>query len=142
MGCEGDMNKKPRRGFLNRLLGKDKKSCGSENANEGLFIVVASDVMGKDADIGRVLMKGFFETIKSTSEPPHAVFFMNAGVMLTTIDDEFVKVLKGIEEAGAEIYSCGTCLKHYGLEDRLRVGHRGSTGQVIEGLRDMKAIWL
>ncbi len=142
MGCEGDTNKKPRGGFLKRLMGKSKDSCGRENANACLFIVVTSDVMGKDADIGRVLMKGFFETMKSTGELPRTIFFMNAGIMLTTTDDEFVPILKGIEEAGVEIYSCGTCLKHYGLEDKLRVGHRGSTGQVIEGIKDMKAVWI
>lgn len=116
------------------------------NATSGedasLFIVITSDVMGKDADIGRVLMKGFFETMLSTKELPHTIFFMNAGVMLTTTDDEFVSILKDINEAGVEIYSCGTCLKHYGLADKLQVGHRGSTGQVIEGIKDMKTIWI
>ncbi len=124
MGCESDLTK------------------GKKTISTDLFIVVTSDVMGKDSDIGRVLMKGFFETMKSTGEFPHTVFFMNKGVMLTTTDEEFVSILKGINEAGVEIYSCGTCLKHYGLEDRLQVGHRGSTGQVIEGMKDMKTVWI
>ena len=124
MGCAGDLNK------------------GEKAISNDLFIVVTSDVMGKDSDIGRVLMKGFFETMKSTGELPHTLFFMNKGVMLTTTDEEFVSILKGIKEAGVEIYSCGTCLKHYGLEDKLQVGHRGSTGQVIEGIADMKTVWI
>lgn len=142
MGCEGDAKQKSRGGFLRRLMGKDKDSCGRDNTDAKLFIVVTSDVIGKDADIGRVLMKGFFETMKSMGELPGTIFFMNAGVGLTTTDDEFVSIIKSISEAGVEIYSCGTCLKHYGLEDSLQVGHRGSTGQVIEGIKDMKAIWI
>ncbi|MEJ2313659.1 MAG: sulfurtransferase-like selenium metabolism protein YedF [Nitrospirota bacterium] len=109
---------------------------------EGLFIVVTSDVMGREADIGRVLMKGFFETMKAMGALPKAIFFMNSAVRLTTTDEEFVPLLKGIQEAGVEIYSCGTCLKHYGLEERLGVGHRGSTGQVIEGIRDSRVVWI
>lgn len=113
-----------------------------ESSTEGLFIVVTSDVMGREADIGRVLMKGFFETMKDMGALPQAIFFMNSAVRLTTTDEEFVPLLKGIQDSGVEIYSCGTCLKHYGLEDRLRVGHRGSTGQVIEGIKDSKAVWI
>lgn len=124
MGSVGDFNK------------------GEKVVSDNLFIVVTSDVMGKDSDIGRVLMKGFFETMKSIGELPHTVFFMNKAVMLTTTDEEFVPLLNSIKEAGVEIYSCGTCLKHYGLEDKLQVGHRGSTGQVIENMTDMKTVWI
>ncbi len=127
-------------------MGCDNPTAASNNAEEssteGLFIVVTSDVMGKQADIGRVLMKGFFETMKDMGALPQAIFFMNSAVRLTTTDEEFVPLLKGIQDSGVEIYSCGTCLKHYGLEDRLRVGHRGSTGQVIEGIKDSKAVWI
>ena len=121
-------------------MGKDV--CGVGNATSGLFIVITSDVMGKDEDLGRELMKGFFETIKSTGELPDVIFLMNAGVRLTTTDEELVPLLKGIQDAGVEVYSCGMCLKHYGLEDALRVGHRGSTGQVIEGIKDARVVWI
>jgi selenium metabolism protein YedF len=116
--------------------------CNGSNKAKGLFIVITSDVMGRDESIGQVLMKGFFETMKSMQSLPHTIFFMNAAVKMTTIDDEFVSLLKGIQDAGVEIYSCGKCLKHYSVEDRLRVGHRGSTGQVIEGISDAGVIWI
>ena len=31
--------------------------------------------MGKEESLGRVLMKGFFETMKVTKEIPHTMFF-------------------------------------------------------------------
>jgi hypothetical protein len=44
---------------------------------------------------------------------------------------------------GVEVYSCGTCLKHYGLEDALKVGRRGSTDLVVGGLREFqKVVWI
>ncbi len=140
MGCETNAAKKTFcvRDWFRGCLSRRKRN----NSEQGLFIVVTSDVMGKDPDIGRVLMKGFFETMKSMGEFPRTIFFMNAGVKLTTTDEEFVSTLKSIEDAGVEIFSCGTCLKHYGIEDGLRVGHRGSTGQVIEGMNDMRTVWI
>jgi selenium metabolism protein YedF len=107
-----------------------------------VYLVVTSDVIGRDEDIGAVLMKGFFATMRETRELPHTVFFMNAGVKLTTVDAEVSAILKGMEDMGVEVYSCGTCLDHYGLADRLRVGHRGSTTQVIEGISDFRTVWI
>jgi selenium metabolism protein YedF len=111
--------------------------------DKGVFLIIGTDVMGKDEDIGRVLMKGFFETMKVTKELPQSIFFLNKGVMLTTTDTEIIPVLKELEYMGVEIYSCGTCLKHYGLESELKVGHRGTTNHIIEGLKEFKkVVWI
>ncbi|MGE5893966.1 MAG: sulfurtransferase-like selenium metabolism protein YedF [bacterium] len=110
---------------------------------KSLLVIVASDVMGKDEDIGKVLMKGFFETMKVYKQIPHTLFFLNAGVKLTTLDEEMIPILKELEAMGVEIFSCGTCLKHYNLEQQLKVGHRGATTNITEGMQDFaKTIWI
>lgn len=109
---------------------------------QNVFLVISSDVMGKEEDIGKVVMKNFFETIKETKEIPHTIFFVNVGVKLTTVDEEMISILKGIESMGTEVYSCGTCLKHYNLEDRIKVGNRGASTQVVEALSDFKVVWV
>lgn len=122
--------------------------AGAEKAEEktaqkqGILLVISSDTMGKDEALGRVLMKGFFETMKVTKELPHTIFFLNAGVRLTTVEEEIVPIVKDIEAMGVEIYSCGTCLKHYGLEGSLRVGHRGTTNHIVEGIQDFRVVWV
>ena len=71
------------------------------------------------------------------------MFFLNAGVKLTTVNQEIVPILQEIAAMGVDIYSCGTCLKHYDLESTLQVGHRGATIQLVEGLRDFeKIVWI
>jgi selenium metabolism protein YedF len=108
-----------------------------------ILLVISTDTMGKEEEIGKILIKGFFETMKVTKEIPHTIFFLNAGVKLTTINDEIIQVLKEIESLGAEIYSCGTCLKYYNLESKLKVGHRGTTSHVVEGIKDFrKVVWI
>lgn len=116
---------------------KEKKSP------ESYLLIVASDTMGKEEELGKILMKGFFETIKVTKEIPHTIFFLNAGVKLTTVYEEIISVLKEIESMGVEIYSCGTCLKYYNLESELKVGYRGTTNHIVEGMKDFKkTIWI
>ena len=126
----------------NKTSGDAGQQDTSEPA-EGILLVMGTDTIGKEEEIGKVLAKGFFETMRETKELPHTIFLLNAGVRLTTVNDELIPVLKDIESMGVEIYSCGTCLKYYDLEDKLQVGHRGSTGIIIEGMQDFKkTVWI
>ncbi|MCX7793317.1 MAG: sulfurtransferase-like selenium metabolism protein YedF [Thermodesulfovibrionales bacterium] len=106
------------------------------------FLIVATDTMGRDEELGRVLMKSFFETMKVTKELPKIIFFMNTGVKLTTINEELILILKDIEEMGVEIFSCGTCLKYYNLESSLKVGYRGTSNHIIENMKDYRTVWI
>jgi len=117
--------------------------CEPQGKQKSILIVVGSDSLGKDEELGKKLIKGFFDTMKVYKELPHTIFFLNAGVKLTTVNNETIDVLKEIESIGVEIYSCGTCLKYYNLEPDLKVGYRGTTNQIIEGMQDFdKVIWL
>lgn len=109
---------------------------------QNVFMVISSDVMGKEEEIGKKVITNFFETVKATKEHPHTIFFLNAGVKLTTVNEEMIGILKDIESMGTEIYSCGTCLQHYGLEDQVKVGNRGASTQVVEALKDFKVVWV
>jgi selenium metabolism protein YedF len=108
-----------------------------------LMLIIGTDSLGKDEDIGKKLVKGFFDTMKVYKQLPHTIFFLNAGVKLTTVNADMVGVLKDIEAMGVEIYSCGTCLKHYALEAELKVGNRGTTNHIVEGMQDFdKVVWI
>lgn len=125
-----------------------KTDCGaprtaSSDGKKTLLLIIGTDSLGKDEDIGKKLVKGFFDTIKVTKQLPHTMFFLNAGVKLTTVNTEVAGVLKEIERMGVEMYSCGACLKHYDLEAQLAVGHRGTTSQIVEGMQDFeKVVWI
>jgi selenium metabolism protein YedF len=112
-------------------------------AEKDLLIIVGSDTMGKEEELGKILMKGVFETMKLYKELPHTIFFLNTGVKLTTLDNEFVSLLKEFEEMGVEIFTCGTCLKYFNLESELKIGYRGTTNHIVEGIKDFKrTIWI
>jgi selenium metabolism protein YedF len=107
------------------------------------MLIIGTDVLGKEEAIGRILMKRFFLTMKVHTQLPHTMFFLNAGVKLTTVNQETFPVLKELKAMGVEICSCGTCLKHYDLESSLQVGHRGATNHIVEGLQDFdKVVWI
>ncbi len=112
-------------------------------SRKNLLLVIGTDVMGKDEDLGKTLMKAFFETMKVYKQLPHTLFFLNTGVHLTTINAEIAGLLREMEKMGVEIYSCGTCLAKYNLESQLKVGRRGTMNLVVEGMQDFeKTVWV
>jgi selenium metabolism protein YedF len=114
-----------------------------KKVEKDILVVIASDTMGKVEELGTILMKGYFETMRVTKELPHTIIFLNAGVRLTTVSEEFIPLLKEIESMGVEIFTCGTCLKYFGLESELKVGYRGTTNHIVEGMKDFnKTIWV
>lgn len=120
-----------------------KSQESEEEKKKDILLIIGSDVMGKDEELGKILIKAFFETMKVYKELPHTIFFLNAGVKLTTANEEIYPIIKDIADLGVEIYSCGTCLKYYNLESELKVGHRGTTNHIIEGMKDFrKTVWI
>lgn len=108
-----------------------------------LLLIIATDTMGKDEELGKILTKAFFETIKVYRELPHTIFFLNSGVKLTTVNEDVYPLIKDLADMGVEIYTCGTCLKYFNLESELKVGHRGTTNHIVEGMKDFKkTVWI
>ena len=81
--------------------------------------VISSNVMGNgDDELGKILIKGFIYALSQMD----TILFYNGGEKITTEDSESLEDLKKMVEEGVEILTCGTCLKHYGLMEKLMVG--------------------
>lgn len=114
-----------------------------KDIEKDLCIIIASDTMGEEKELGKILMKAFFETMIAYKEFPSTIFFLNTGVKLTTIDNDIIPILKDFEKHGVEIFTCGTCLKYFNLESELKVGYRGTTNNLLDGFKDFKkTVWV
>ena len=86
-------------------------------------MLIASDTVGQGDDaLGATLMRAFLGVLPEVLDGPAALIFLNHGVKLTTAGSPVLEELEALEEEGAELYSCGTCLAHLGLRDRLEAG--------------------
>ena len=92
-------------------------------AERNLVIQVSSDAMGAGSDeLGRNLMKAFIYAVTQQDELPATMLFYNGGAHLTCEGSPALDDLKALAEQGVEILTCGTCLNHYGIADKLAVG--------------------
>ncbi len=104
-------------------------------------VYIGKDRMGTgDDELGAKLMRGFLRTWIDVNPKPWRMIFINSGVRLTTIDEESTEATLLLQEKGVEILSCGTCLQHFGLEDKLKVGKATNMYEVIETLNSASKV--
>lgn len=107
---------------------------GSQTGRQpGLVVAISSDQMGEpDAVLGKILMKGFIYALSEQEMLPETMIFYNGGAKLTAQDSDSLEDLKAMEQRGVEIITCGTCLKHFGLEEKLQVGTVSNMYDIVE----------
>ena len=85
-----------------------------------------------DDDLGHTLMKAFVFALTQQDELPASVLFYNGGVKLTCEGSPLLDDLHALADAGVEVLSCGTCLNHYGLTEKLAVGEVTNMYVIVE----------
>lgn len=107
----------------------------------GVVAVIPSEFMGSgDDELGAVLMKGFVFALTQLDELPATVLMYNGGVKLACAGSSSLDDLRALAEAGVEIMSCGTCLNHYGLADRLEVGEATNMYVIVDKQANARGI--
>ncbi len=101
----------------------------------GLVVYIGSHTMGSgDDELGQKLIRGFLRTLLDNPSLPWRIIFINSGVRLSTLDEEAVDAISLLESKGVEILSCGACLAHFKLEDKLKAGRVTNMFEVIESM--------
>ncbi|MBN2468814.1 MAG: sulfurtransferase-like selenium metabolism protein YedF [Deltaproteobacteria bacterium] len=88
-----------------------------------IMVMIATDRMGfGDDDLGKKLIISFVKTLAEMGDELWRLVLVNNGVKLTIDGSEVLNVLKDYEKEGLTILVCGTCLNHFNLLDKKRVG--------------------
>ncbi len=102
---------------------EDPNTCLPDCRRKGMVVVLSSSQMGQgDEALGTLLMKGFVYALSQQDVLPETVLLYNGGAKLSCEGSDSLEDLKTLEAQGTEVLTCGTCLNHYGLGDKLAVG--------------------
>lgn len=128
-GCEVEL-KAVAGGFLISVIpglesaaASNETPAACEPSDISTVVFISSDVLGTgERELGEALMKAFmFASTEAELVPSHLIF-MNSGVRLVTENEETAEHVRKLEDLGAVVLACGTCLDFYGLKDELKVG--------------------
>lgn len=104
---------------------------GKKPNNWALF-VNKNSIGTNEGDLGPSLITMFFYTLCESNDPPRYILFMNEGVKLPAENEQIADHLKTLQEKGSEVLVCGTCLKFYGLADKLMTGNVSNMYDISE----------
>ncbi|MFH1278991.1 MAG: DsrE family protein [Candidatus Eisenbacteria bacterium] len=97
-----------------------------------ILLQITSDGMGRGDDaLRRKLIVTYLTLLDQNDMLPGAVAFFTDGVKLVTDGSPVLEVLRSIESKGVPLILCKTCLDHYGIADRVRVGTVGGMTDII-----------
>ena len=109
--------------------------CAPDMRTKNTVVVISSSTMGIGDDVlGGILIKGFIFAISQRDTLPETILFYNGGVKMTCEGSPALEDLKSMEAKGVKILSCGTCLNHYGLTEKIQVGVIGNMYDIAEAM--------
>ncbi len=123
---------------VSRIKGMlSKKAVNSSISPQKLVVYIDGETVGRgDEQLGKVLMRGFLNTLKELTVLPWRLIFINGGVKVVAGDSQNLPLLKDLEELGVEILSCGTCLDFYHLRENLGAGRISNMFEILTSLSE------
>nr|WP_315048981.1 sulfurtransferase-like selenium metabolism protein YedF [uncultured Campylobacter sp.] len=116
--------------------------CDVTAPKRGKVIFLNEEQCGS-GPIGKSLLAKFLGAALSLDEKPVKVICVNNAVRITTNrGHECFEAIKKLNEAGAEILSCGSCLEGYKLVDKLAIGEISNAYEIMDVLSKYEAIKL
>lgn len=122
---------------VNEITDEKMQTISSNNT----VVVIKSQFMGRgDDDLGKILMKGFIFALANLDNPAKTIVFYNSGVKLACDGSETLEDLQKLKSKGVKICACGTCLNHFGLEDKFSVGEVVNMYDIVNIMSDCEKI--
>jgi intracellular sulfur oxidation DsrE/DsrF family protein len=96
-------------------------------------IQITNNGMGKgDQALQHKLIVKYLELIQMNENLPNSITFYTDGVKLVVEGSPALEQLHALEGKGVRLIICSTCLEHYALSDKVRVGIVGGMTDIIE----------
>ena len=99
-------------------------------------ILVTNDGMGTaDTELQHKLAGSYFRLLAENDILPAAICFYTDGVRLVCEGSPVLEPLAVLETKGVHLIICNTCLNHFGLKDKVKLG-------IVDGMTDIiEAQW-
>ena len=114
-----------------------KTGAGSKASDtQKIVVMIGSRTFGEGDDVlGQKLMLSFIKTLKEMGEDLWRLIFVNGGVHFAIEGAELLPDLVDIEAQGTTILVCGTCLNHFDILEKKRVGQTTNMLDIVTAMQ-------
>jgi intracellular sulfur oxidation DsrE/DsrF family protein len=103
----------------------------SANIKSALIQVIHDGMGAGDSELQHALLRKYLLLLQENNTLPGAICFYTSGVKMVVESSPVLDVLQSLESQGVRLIICKTCLEHYGLLEKVRVGIVGGMGDII-----------
>ena len=97
------------------------------------IVVLKSDCMGHgDDDLGRLLVKGYLNTLRELDNKPTAIILYNGGALVANQGSGSEAALKALEADGVDVIVCGACVDFFAIKETLAAGRISNMYEIAE----------
>lgn len=105
-------------------------------SKQKITVFITSDVVGSGDDtLGGKLMVNFLATLPELGDELWRIVMVNGGVKLACEGHACLEKLVELEQSGVSMLVCGTCLDHFNLLDKKKVGETTNMLDVVTSLQ-------
>lgn len=121
---------------ISKPVAQTRLSFAPKTDSQKIMVLCATDRMGfGDDELGRKLLISFLRMLSEMGPDLWRLVFVNNGVKLTIDDSEVLEDLKNYEKGGLKIMVCGTCLTHFNLLERKKVGDTTNMLDIVTAMQ-------
>lgn len=104
------------------------------NVKQSKTVIILSHYGMSSAEpaLSHKLLDGYLGLLRLQEQRPASILCYGEGVKVACEGSPFLEVLAALEAQGVSLGICTTCLKHFQLLDKLRVGSRGKMEDVVK----------
>ena len=133
-GFELQITRVPPAKFPTELI-TDKKVVG-----ETLVYLFESDFIGRNRELGKILINGFLNAINSLPKRKSKIVLISNGVRLAIAGSYVLDTLLELKQSGFEILICGTCLDFFKIRDKVQVGTISNALEIMGALTNARKV--
>jgi len=101
-----------------------------------IMVMISTDKIGHgDDELGTKLMGSFLKTLKEIGPELWKIVFLNNGVKLTVEESAVLPDLKNLTDSGTDILVCGTCLSHFNLLEKKKIGETTNMLDIVTAMQ-------
>lgn len=137
-GYQVDVEKKDDGIYLSIQKTEKITEISSEVASEKVVtgpqvMIISNEFMGQgDDELGHILMRSLMHTLTETSPLPDVIIFYNSGVKLVVEGSPVLEDIQTLKDQDVEILACGTCLGHFEIQEKIKVGEISNMYTIAE----------
>lgn len=110
--------------------------CAVPGEDMRTLVMLVAPVMGSgDDELGRKLLKNFLATLPEMGSSLWRIVMLNGGVTLAAEGSPVLEQLQALEKSGVSILVCGTCLEHFGLTAKKKVGETTNMLDIVTSMQ-------